>query len=56
VKKIVEEHGGLITAENVQSGGALVQIRLQLLNEDVGADDTARNTSPETPSSGNGGL
>jgi len=56
VKKIVEEHGGLITVENAQSGGALIQIRLQLLNEDVVAGATARNTTPETLSSGNGGL
>ncbi len=56
VKKIVEEHGGIITAENAQSGGALIRIRLQLLTEGLGVDDPVRNASSEKLSSGNGGL
>jgi nitrogen fixation/metabolism regulation signal transduction histidine kinase len=30
VKKIVEEHGGIIVAENAPEGGAVVRIRLRL--------------------------
>ncbi|MGB5180070.1 MAG: ATP-binding protein [Gammaproteobacteria bacterium] len=33
VKKIVEEHGGAISAESGKSGGALVRVRLSLFNE-----------------------
>ena len=56
VKKIVEEHGGIITAENAQSGGALIRIRLQLQTGGLGVDDPVRNASSEKLSSGNGGL
>lgn len=45
VKKIVEEHGGIIMAENMQSGGALIQIRLQLLNEDATLDEVPHDRS-----------
>jgi nitrogen fixation/metabolism regulation signal transduction histidine kinase len=33
VKKIVEEHGGMINAENGDNGGARVRIRLQRSDE-----------------------
>jgi len=33
VKKIVEEHGGHITIENNENGGARISIRLPLLEE-----------------------
>jgi signal transduction histidine kinase len=34
VKKIVEEHGGLIRADNAATGGARVVIRLPLVDDD----------------------
>lgn len=39
VKKIVEEHGGLLWAENPPGGGALVVIRLPVLNAVRGRDE-----------------
>ena len=45
VKKIIEEHGGLITVKNAKSGGALIQIRLQMLDEGVVAAAVERNSN-----------
>ena len=40
VKKIIEEHGGMINAENVEPQGALIVIRLRLL--DTGSEPVDR--------------
>ena len=45
VKKLVEEHGGSVTAENLADGGARVRIRLpqQLTHPDGARDNTNRH-------------
>jgi signal transduction histidine kinase len=46
VKKLVEEHGGTVSAENLESGGAVLTVRLPIrhtgdLHEHRGAGSTA---------------
>jgi nitrogen fixation/metabolism regulation signal transduction histidine kinase len=44
VKKLVEEHGGLVTAENLEQGGACLVVRLPVndITRDGGADGRLR--------------
>jgi nitrogen fixation/metabolism regulation signal transduction histidine kinase len=48
VKKIVEEHGGQIWAENRSEGGACVILRLPVLNLDSGAVDCDFSTGSDS--------
>ncbi|HHH38192.1 MAG TPA: HAMP domain-containing protein [Sedimenticola sp.] len=48
VKKIVEEHGGQIWAENRSRGGACVILRLPILNPGPGKVDCGLPADPET--------
>jgi len=42
VKKITEEHGGLVWAENRDSGGAVVTLRLPVMQYQSGGDDASK--------------
>jgi len=46
VKKLVEEHGGTVTAENLRSGGASLNVRLPIGEspKDSGSDMRSRNS------------
>jgi len=45
VKKLVEEHGGTVSAENRESGGARITVRLPIGEspKDSGTDSTSRS-------------
>lgn len=45
VKKIVEEHGGILWAENAEPGGALITLRLPVSSGRGSAANTKRNTT-----------